>query len=153
MSADVAALFERHYPSLKRRALRVLQDEGHAEEAVMDVFARIIARPPRHWESEAAYLGVSVSNRCRDQLRRDASKPPPLELLSDPPCAEPTPDTRLDLHAALRCLPRHERDCLVLHYLSDLPCAEVARLTKTSVNTVKARLRRGRARLSGVLTA
>ena len=64
--------------------------------------------------------------------------------------AEPEPADALPftaLGAALRALPLRERHVIVLHYLADLPVAEIARECGLPSGTVKARLVSGRRRL------
>lgn len=55
------------------------------------------------------------------------------------------------LIAALRRLPYGQRAAVALHYLADLPVAEVAETLQVSVGTVKSRLSRGRAALAALL--
>jgi RNA polymerase sigma-70 factor, ECF subfamily len=52
---------------------------------------------------------------------------------------------------ALRSLPVAHRQALALHYLLDLPVAEVAAEAGVPVNTVKSWLARGRAELGAAL--
>jgi RNA polymerase sigma-70 factor, ECF subfamily len=55
------------------------------------------------------------------------------------------------LLAALQQLPFEQREVLVLHYLADLPVAEVASRVGAPLGTVKARLSRGRDALARLL--
>jgi DNA-directed RNA polymerase specialized sigma24 family protein len=64
----------------------------------------------------------------------------------------PEPDI-VALVAALARLPLPTRTTLVLHHLTDLTVAEVARETGVPEGTVKARLARGRRALATMLTA
>ena len=54
--------------------------------------------------------------------------------------------------AALRRLPLAQREAIALHYLADLPVAEVASSLGVPVGTVKTRLSRGRAALAVLLS-
>src|SRR4029077_11457385 len=69
-----------------------------------------------------------------------AQRPPGDSAPSHPP-----PFTALV--APLRTLPLRERHVIVLHYLADLPVAEIARECGLPSGTVKARLASGRKRL------
>jgi len=60
-------------------------------------------------------------------------------------------DTQLDVLAALRTLPRREREAVALHHLADLSVEDVARELGAPVGSVKSWLSRGRARLGTVL--
>jgi RNA polymerase sigma-70 factor (ECF subfamily) len=53
--------------------------------------------------------------------------------------------------AALRALPEAQREVVALHYLADLPVAEVAETLHCPIGTVKSRLKRGREALAVVL--
>jgi RNA polymerase sigma-70 factor (ECF subfamily) len=53
--------------------------------------------------------------------------------------------------AALRALPDRQRACVALHYLEDLPVAEIADAVGCSTATVKVHLHRGRAALAARL--
>jgi RNA polymerase sigma-70 factor, ECF subfamily len=64
-----------------------------------------------------------------------------------PDQAGPEPE-HAALVAALRKIPEEQRRVVVLHYLCDLPVAEVAAQTGAPVGTVKARLARARTALA-----
>jgi DNA-directed RNA polymerase specialized sigma24 family protein len=65
---DVHALYERHYLSLVRLALHLVDDLGSAEDVVQDVFAALPANGlPR---DPVRYLQRAVVNRARSVLRR-----------------------------------------------------------------------------------
>jgi DNA-directed RNA polymerase specialized sigma24 family protein len=51
------------------------------------------------------------------------------------------------LESALQSLPARQRAAVALHYLDDLPVAEIANLMHCSTNTVKTHVRRGVAAL------
>jgi RNA polymerase sigma-70 factor (ECF subfamily) len=55
------------------------------------------------------------------------------------------------LAQALRTLPMHQRQAIVLHHLIDLPIDEVAAILGTRTGTVKSWLARGRRALAAKL--
>jgi RNA polymerase sigma-70 factor (ECF subfamily) len=65
------------------------------------------------------------------------------------PAADPmdTTEVRLDVSAALRQLPDHQRIALVLVDMMGYPVAEVGEMLGVSAGTIKSRCARGRARL------
>jgi RNA polymerase sigma factor (sigma-70 family) len=69
---------------------------------------------------------------------------------------EDTADLRLALNAALRSLPRRQRQAIALQYLADLSPADVAAVLHISPGSVKTHVHRGlaslRARLGPNLT-
>lgn len=62
-------------------------------------------------------------------------------------------DQQATVLAALSRLPMNQRTAIVLHYLADLPIDVVAHEMSAPVGTVKSWLSRGRAHLTGVLSA
>jgi RNA polymerase sigma-70 factor (ECF subfamily) len=128
----------------------VCGDLTEAEEVVAEAFARAVQhqRTFARLDNPEAWLrtvAVNVSrSRFRRRLRvvgteRDVTQQPALD------------DDRLALMAALRQLPRAQREAIAFHYLADLPVHEVATATGCPVGTVKARLSRGRAALAVLL--
>jgi RNA polymerase sigma-70 factor (ECF subfamily) len=98
-------------------------------------------------DNPRGFLFVTATNLVRDEWRRRGrarSLFAALVPLVDE--AAPTVDvTALD-DAILR-LPQRERDVMVLHLIADLPLAEVARLTRAPLGTVKRRLYDARRRI------
>src|SRR5437773_12136807 len=65
---DVQALYERHYLSLVRLALHLVDELEAAEDVVQDVFAALSGKElPR---DPVRYLQRAVVNRARSVLRR-----------------------------------------------------------------------------------
>lgn len=85
------ALLQRCLPSLKRWAhgrlpvaARGYLDTGDlVQEAALHAVRRLDAFEPRHVGAMQAYLRQSVINRIRDEVRRVARRPPPVELPED----------------------------------------------------------------------
>jgi RNA polymerase sigma-70 factor (ECF subfamily) len=57
----------------------------------------------------------------------------------------------VELWQVVRALPRRQREAVTLHYLADLPVAEVARLMGCREGTVKAHLAHARGALRATL--
>lgn len=89
--AAAEALLQRCLPSLKRWAhgrlpvaARGYLDTGDlVQEAALHAVRRLDAFEPRHVGAMQAYLRLSVINRIRDEVRRVARRPPPVELPED----------------------------------------------------------------------
>jgi len=60
-------------------------------------------------------------------------------------------ENHVALVAALQQLPAAQREALVLHYLGDLPIAQIAAQLGVPEGTVKARLSRGRTAMAGLI--
>jgi RNA polymerase sigma factor (sigma-70 family) len=93
------ALLERCLPPLKRwahgrlpAAARGRLDTGDlVQEAALHVLGNLDTFEPRHVGAMQAYLRQSVINRIRDEVRRIARRPPPVELPEDHPSDRTSP--------------------------------------------------------------
>jgi RNA polymerase sigma-70 factor (sigma-E family) len=146
---DVAAMFDAEAASLTRLARFYVDDKTAAEDLVQEAFIRFARHQGRLREPDraAAYLRSIVINLARDHNRRGfvswRHRPP---AQPDAPSAADTAEERAErdaVVAALKALPRRQRDCLTLRYYYDMPVAEIATTLGVSVNTVKTHLQRG----------
>ena len=129
-------------------------DLAEAQDVVQEAYVRAWRRreelsaagAPEAWVRTVAWrLAVSRWRRARGYLSALVRHGTPVEQ------AGPDPE-HAALVAALRKIPEEQRRVVVLHYLCDLPVAEVARQTGAPVGTVKVRLARARASLARHLT-
>jgi len=154
----IEALFGDHYAGLCRLATVLLGDPAAAEEAVQEAFARTYAgwwrvrRPDRaQW-----YLRAAVVNQCRSRSRRRSSEERGVRGWSathgEASVGEGSDeDARADMMTvleAVRALPPRQRAAVVLRYYEDLAEADVARVLRCSVGTVKSQLAKARATLA-----
>jgi RNA polymerase sigma-70 factor, ECF subfamily len=128
-----------------------------AEEAVQEAFVRALGLTGRRAavaDPEAWLYQVAV-NLVRSRWRRARLGFRLAAGLARDDDQAPSPhaqaDTRLVLLDALQKLPFEQREALALHYLADLPVADVAQRVGVPLGTVKARLSRGRAALARLL--
>ena len=146
---DVAALFDAEAASLTRLARFYVDDQTAAEDLVQEAFIRLARHHGRIRDGDraAAYLRSIVINLARDHNRRglvSLRHRPPAQ--PDAPSAEETAEERAEraaVVAALRALPRRQRDCVALRYYFDMPVAEIADTLGLSANSVKTHLQRG----------
>jgi RNA polymerase sigma-70 factor (ECF subfamily) len=149
-SDAVRAAFEASYRRLVGQLYGVCGDLTEAEEVVAEAFARAVQhqRTFVRLDNPEAWLRTVAVNVSRSRFRRrllPVTAERPVDRHPD------LDDDRLALVAALRQLPRAQREAIALHYLADLPIHEVAAATDSPVGTVKARLSRGRAALAELL--
>jgi RNA polymerase sigma-70 factor (sigma-E family) len=129
-------------------------DWAQAEELAQDALVRTWwawSRVRRH-ERPAAYARKVLVNRHRSLLRRAVletrhARGSRAEEAYLPDLGE----DGLVLWAAVRRLPPRQRAVLILRYHEDLPEAEVARLLRLPLGTVKSLTHRGLARLRAEL--
>jgi RNA polymerase sigma factor (sigma-70 family) len=152
-AAAVTDLFRDHHLELVRLALLMVGDVATAEDVVQDAFESL----QRGWHglrrpsSGLAYVRSSVLNGCRSVHRRAAvarrhapELVEPRELSADTSLAA---DDRSEV-AALRLLPRRQREVLVLRYYLDLDVAEIAATLRIAPSAVRSTATRGLAALA-----
>jgi RNA polymerase sigma-70 factor (sigma-E family) len=150
-------LFEDHYRSLVGLARLLLDEPGAAEEVVQEAFARLATGRSRLRDPDRApaYLRSTVLNLARGRLRRRAvarRHPEPTPLPA--PSADDLllrGEERRRVVAALRALPRRQREVLVLRFYLDLSEREIAAALGISAGSVKTHASRGMAALGSTL--
>ena len=170
-SGDAAALgqlYERHGAAVYRFAWVLTGSEAAAADVVQEAFLAMFGRggsfdPARG--SCAAYLcGIARHLAARQVDPRIELSPDIDDLaqaesahcahLTPPPSAAAERAQSLDrLYRAIRRLPPHYRDVLVLVELQELSYAEVAAIAGIELGTVRSRLARARERLRELLGA
>jgi RNA polymerase sigma factor (sigma-70 family) len=138
-------LFRELYTPAYTVALRLLGDAQDAEDAACEAMARTAAswHRLRGLPHQRAWVLRVTTNVSVDLLRKRSQ-------LNNASGASPMPgnlDDRLLLAAALRRLPRRQREVLVLRFLADMTEVEVAGQLEISQGAVKQHCRRGLARL------
>lgn len=132
--------FEEEFGATYRAAVQVAyQIVGSVEEAE-DAAAEGLARALVEWRKvrrlpyRRAWILRVTANVAIDAVRRRRTAPVELDVAAD--LAEATV-LRLALLAALKALPRRQREVIVLRYLAGLPELEVAQCLSISPNSVK----------------
>jgi RNA polymerase sigma-70 factor (sigma-E family) len=145
MAPPLPRSFELAFPDLYRLAYRVayrlLGDRTEAEDIAQETLARATLRWARLHERPEGWVSRVASNLAVDRYRHRRREPRfpsgPVGIVDDR-TAE-----RSDLVAALRRLPRRQREVVVLRYLADFSEADVAAALGCSVGTVKTHGSRG----------
>jgi RNA polymerase sigma-70 factor (ECF subfamily) len=149
--------FDEFYRSTSVRLMRygyaVTGDLTEAQDVVQEAYTRAWQR----WRTVAehpnpeGWVRVVAARIATDRWRRLGRWHAAQRRTGQPePVRAPNEDT-VYLVAALRRLPVDQRRALALHYLFDLPVAEIAEETGVAVGTVKSWLSRGRAGLAEAL--
>jgi RNA polymerase sigma-70 factor, ECF subfamily len=120
-----------------------LQD---AEDAVQEALTRAALRWPRlrRYRVPEAWVRRVAMNLATDRARSLRRHTRALLKLGPPPAVPSVSVETLALVQALRTLPVRQRQAIVLHYLVDLPIAEIAQVLGVPQGTVKSLLARGR---------
>ena len=155
---DLAALYAAHRLPLARLALLLVDDMATAEDVVHDAFIALQQHQSRLRDPDAAlgYLRASVVNLSRSVLRKRQVARRHLKVAEPEATASADQDVLLrDEHraalAAVRALPRHQREVLILRYWSGLSEREIAQALGIAPGSVKSAASRGLATLQRVL--
>jgi RNA polymerase sigma-70 factor, ECF subfamily len=150
--------FDEFYRGTSRRLLRyaygLTGDLGDAQDIVQEVYIRAWQRWRRlaGYSSAESWLRLVATRLVTDRWRRLGVRRAAAAVLGvGTPAVAPVPppaEETMVLMAAMRCLPVDQRRALALHYLLDMPVADVAVETGVPIGTVKSWLSRGRAALA-----
>jgi len=153
----ITVLFDAHYTRMLRVAAVLLDDASGAEDVVQDAFlalhqswGRVRDKP-----GAAGYLHRSVVNGARSRVRRrtvaERLRPPRPAPEASAEAAVLSGVTAGPLLAALRQLPRREREVVVLRHYLDLSERQTAQALGLRPGSVKAYGSRGLAALRATL--
>lgn len=140
-----ARLYRLTSPKLYAVALRILKDEGRAQDCLQDTYLKIWQQAAAYQGGKAAvmtWLSVILRHRALDMLRRrhetgDAIDP---ESLAAIPAFDPV--DRLALEKCLKTLGARQRECIELAYHEGLTHPELAARLALPLGTVKTWIRR-----------
>ena len=122
-------------------------DRQRAEDAVQDALVDVWTKG-RRVDDLAAWVTTAALNRARSRWRTAAAERRAFDRLAVRAKDAPHPDsiTGVDerIAAALKTLPRAQREVVALHYLLDMAVADVATQLDIAEGTVKSHLHRAR---------
>ena len=157
--AAFRVLFDRYAPMLMRMARRRLSSDDEAREVVQQTFFQL--NKARNDFREGAKLRpwvVTIAmNLIREHYRkRGRRKESSLDSAIHTVGVEPKDrleqaERAAQLRAALAQLPESQRTVVELHWLSELPFAEVARIVGAKEGAVRVRAHRAYKRLKEIL--
>jgi RNA polymerase sigma-70 factor, ECF subfamily len=149
--AGFAELYERHYESVFRAALRVTGNPADAEDVLQTVFLRVMARGEdvEDVALPAAYFRRAAVNAAVDVLRRRELHAEAEYDDRAPHAVQPQPPLLLKerLRRAIAALESDDASLFLLRHVEGLSIEELAGMFQIEKNNVAVRLHRIRHRL------
>jgi RNA polymerase sigma-70 factor (sigma-E family) len=153
----VSALYQAHALALVKLAVLMTGDQSTAEDVVQDAFLGLYRRWQTLHDADKAlgYLRSSVLNGCRSfhrvRFRRQAVTLDPPEPVDSAEAEALLGEAHREVLAALRRLPRRQREAVVLRYYLDMTEDQAAQAMGVARGTVKSATSRGIAALARML--
>lgn len=149
---QIAQLYDTYGDMLFRLAYSIMLNQADAEDAVQDIFIKIIGKIPEFASSsqEKAWITKVLANHCKDMLRkRKLRLYTPLEEVleqSGHGLSVPGPEDNggTELFQMILSLGEKYREPLILHYFEGFSIEEVSEILSIGQSAVKMRLSRGR---------
>jgi RNA polymerase sigma-70 factor (ECF subfamily) len=147
-----AEFYAASYQALATQVYVYTGDLGLAQDLVQEAFCRALPRWAKlsTYDDPVAWVRRVAFNLAHNRWRRTKVAMRYLRGQREHHAEGPGPD-RVAAVAALAQLPAVQRRAMVLHYLADLPVAEIAAQEGVAIGTVKSWLHRGRTALAGLL--
>lgn len=157
--AATDALLRAHYDTVRAVCHRIVINRADADDATQQALISIVRALPgfdgRSRFSTWAYR--IATNAAIDEIRRTRRRGVPtdghvIETLSPAAADHAGPATdRMDFESALARVAPEYRQVLVMRHVADMEYADIADALDVPVGTVRSRLARGRAQLTGFL--
>lgn len=147
---DLRRVVETYSSMLLHLAMTRTRCPADAEDAVQEVFLRLLTKKPRFrdGEHEKAWLIRATIHRACDLQRAASNHLLPLEEAQE----VPAPDVEApQLLSAVQALPEKYSTVIHLYYYEGCTIKEIAKLLGLPAPTVGTRLSRGREKLKAML--
>ena len=148
---EITEIYHRQIDTVYRVCYSFMKNKPEAEDMAQETFLRLIAsgKTFENERHEKAWLIVTASNLCKDQLKRLYRREEDLDDHADL-AADQGPGDNPVLEAILS-LPRDYKAVVYLYYYEGYSTAEIARFLHCPQPTVRTRLARARKQLKFML--
>jgi RNA polymerase sigma-70 factor (ECF subfamily) len=159
----IGELYDRYSPVALGMALKIIREEGEAEDIVHDAFVAVVERADQYRPergSVVAWLVTTVRNLALDRARRrirraqitdEELRHEPAEPIADPELLSWLQAERRAVRKALDALSPAQRNTLEIAFFEGLSYPEIAERESVPLGTVKSRAARALAALRAVL--
>ena len=151
---DWEAVYRQHRQGLFTLALAVTGSAAAAEDAVHDVFVRLLTRSDTAPDDPVAFAFASVRRAAIDQRRRrrgDGRETLHLPVEDDPSLGLEAADEAQRLREAVERLDDDEREAVALRIHAGLTFAQIAAVVGAPLSAVATRYARALERLQAML--
>lgn len=141
---EITEIYYRHVDSVYRVCYSFMKNIPETEDMVQETFLRLISKG-KAFESEKherAWLIVTASNLCKDELKRHSRKNISLEVAAD--LTGPGIESVQDVLYAILQLPEDYKTVVFMYYYEGYSTAEIAKFLRTMEGTIRSRLSRAR---------
>lgn len=147
---QITEIYNRHVDTVYRLCYSYMKNANDTEDMVQETFLRLIrsGKVFENQQHEKAWLIVTASNLCKDQLKRWWRKTVPLE---EQETVADSPDRDRDVLQAVVSLPADYKAVVYLYYYEGYTTQQIAKFLHCRESTVRSRLTRARKKLRSYL--
>ena len=147
---QITEIYNRHVDTVYRLCYSYMKNANDTEDMVQETFLRLIrsGKVFENQQHEKAWLIVTASNLCKDQLKRWWRKTVPLE---EQETVADSPDMDRDVLQAVISLPADYKAVVYLYYYEGYTTQQIAKFLHCRESTVRSRLTRARKKLRSYL--
>lgn len=148
---EIAEIYNRHVDAVYRVSYSFMKNKADAEDAVQETFLRLLScgKAFENERHERAWLIVTASNICKDNLKKWWRKTESIDDYSHTLAAQESPGN--DVTRAILELPAKYKTVVYLYYYEGYSTKEIALRLGCSHATVRSQLLRARDRLNILL--
>lgn len=141
---ELVEIYNRHVDTVYRVCFSFMKNAADTEDMVQETFLKLISCKKRFTseEHEKAWLIVTASNTCKDELRRFKRK---LQYIGA--CLKPENSGRTgeeDMSELILSLPPRYKEVVYLYYYEGYQTSEIAKMLHCPASTVRNQLSRAR---------
>ena len=142
---EIRKLYEQHSRGLFACACSVVSSFASAEDALHQVFERMLRGGLQIEGSPVPYLYRAVRNAALNQIRNRSREVNFEDSWLEPPSG--MQQSGLELQSSLKELPEEQREIILMHIWGEMSFEEVAAALEISPNTAASRYRYGLSKL------